>query len=358
MADVVRILSIDGGGIRGIIPTMVLQAILGKTKAQDSFHIIAGTSTGGIIASGLAKPNPLSLDQILSLYVDHGYDIFNKDTENKLHTVSGPRYSADALESQLKAKLGQTYLSEVKNTELLIPSYAIKLPEKDANGNTSAPMFFRSWQARGLLLNGKLAPKFDFQLADIARATSAAPTYFAPAAIHNRGGQAFTMIDGGVFANNPTACAIVEAYHLYHSTDFLIVSLGTGSVPIQIDANAAAGWGDLEWASPIISVLMDGNAQTVAFEVQELFGDDQYTRLDISLAAPTPQGEIVDPAMDDALDGNLTALQDKAKQLIDSQKQKIDSLATVLATPKAAITPKATLPTQSLMYQLRASSRT
>ena len=69
------------------------------------------------------------------------------------------------------------------------------------------------------------------------------PTYFPPATLHNRAGQAFTMIDGGVFANNPTICAIVEAYHLYHSTDFLIVSLGTGSVPVQIDTNADPGKG-------------------------------------------------------------------------------------------------------------------
>src|SRR5690242_20269284 len=148
MADTVRILSIDGGGIRGIIPTMVLQAILGKTKAQDAFHIIAGTSTGGIIASGLSQPNPLGLDEILSLYVDHGYEIFNKDSENHLHTVAGPRYSADALESQLQAELGETYLSEVKNAELLVPGYAIRLPGPIANGSTCSPMFFRSWQAR------------------------------------------------------------------------------------------------------------------------------------------------------------------------------------------------------------------
>jgi hypothetical protein len=239
---------------------------------------------------------------------------------------------------------------------LLVPSYAIKLPEPDANGSTSAPMFFRSWQARGILLTGKPADKFDFKLADIAGATSAAPTYFAPAAIHNKAGQAFTMIDGGVFANNPTICAIVEAYHLYHSTDFLIVSLGTGSVPINIDANASAGWGDLAWASPIISILMDGNAQTVAFEVSELLGDDEYTRLDISLATTTPQGEKVDPAMDDALQGNLTALQDKAKQLIDSQRNRIDYLKTELAKPKTAIIPKTSLPETSLINQLRAAS--
>ena len=353
MADAVRILSIDGGGIRGVIPTMVLQAILGKTKAQDAFHIIAGTSTGGIIASALSKPNPLGLDEILSLYVDHGYEIFDKDSENRFHGVAGPRYKPDALLSQLKVELGDTYLSEVKDAELLVPSYAIKLPETNVNGDTSAPMFFRSWQARGFLLTGKPADKYDFKLADIARATSAAPTYFPPAAIQNKAGQSFTMIDGGVFANNPTICAMVEAYHLYHSTEFLIVSLGTGSVPVQIDANAAAGWGDIAWASPIISILMDGSSQTVGFEVGELLGNDQYTRLDISLATATPQGEIVDPAMDDALQGNLKALQDKANQLIENQKTQIQSLAAELAKPRAVIQPKTSFPAKSLISQLR-----
>jgi predicted acylesterase/phospholipase RssA len=356
MAEVVRILSIDGGGIRGIIPTMVLSALLGKTKAQDAFHIIAGTSTGGIIASALCKPNPLGLDQIQSLYVNHGYEIFDKDSENHFHAIAGPRYSADALESQLKAELGETCLSEVKDTELLVPSYAIKLPEPDVNGSTSAPMFFRSWQARGVQLTGKPPDKHDFKLAEIARATSAAPTYFPPATIHNKAGQAFTMIDGGVFANNPTICAMVEAYHLYHSTDFLVVSLGTGGVPVQIDANAAAGWGDIAWASPIITILMDGNSQTVSFEVHELFGDDQYTRLDISLVTPTPEGEIVDPAMDNASQGNLIALQHKAKQLINARSKDIQSLAAELAKPKAAIQSKANPPAQSLMYQLRAAT--
>lgn len=357
MTETVRILSIDGGGIRGIIPAMVLQAILGKTKAQDAFHLIAGTSTGGLIAAALAKPNPIDLDAILDIYVDHGYEIFNKDTENRFHDMTGPRYSADALENQLKEKFGDTYLSQVKDAELLVPSYAIRLPEPDGNGATCAPMFFRSWQARGILLAGETQDKYDFKLADVARATSAAPTYFPPAAIHNRAGQTFMMIDGGVFANNPTISAMVEAYRLYHSTDFLIVSLGTGIIPVQIDADAAVGWGDISWASPIISILMDGNSQTVEFEIQQL-GDDQYTRLNISLATATPQGEIVDPDMDDALDVNLQALQDKAAQLIDINKDKIQSLAAQLAKPKDAIQPKGNLPSKKLMDQLRSAAGT
>jgi patatin-like phospholipase/acyl hydrolase len=67
MPNAIRILSIDGAGIRGIIPAMVLQALLGKLKAQDVFHIIAGTSTGGIRACGLAKPNPVEPEQIVNL---------------------------------------------------------------------------------------------------------------------------------------------------------------------------------------------------------------------------------------------------------------------------------------------------
>jgi hypothetical protein len=98
---------------------------------------------------------------------------------------------------------------------------------------------------------------------------------------------------------------------------------------------------------------MDSNA----FEVNELLGDDKYTRLDISLAAATPQGEKVGPAMDNALQGNLTALQDKAKQLIDTQRNRIDYLKAELAKPKAAITPKANLPETSLITRLLAASR-
>jgi uncharacterized protein len=81
MKDAIRILSIDGGGIRGIIPAMVIQALLGDLKAQDVFHIIAGTSTGGIITCGLAKPDPIDLQDIIDLYVKHGSEIFKKGSD-------------------------------------------------------------------------------------------------------------------------------------------------------------------------------------------------------------------------------------------------------------------------------------
>jgi patatin-like phospholipase/acyl hydrolase len=353
MSDTIRILSIDGGGIRGIIPAMVLQALLGKLKAQDVFHIIAGTSTGGIIACGLAKPNPVEPEQIVNLYVQHGSEIFKKSIWDPIHYVYGPKYNSTALESYLASVLGDVSLSAVENVQLLVPSYAILLPKEDPPGNMCAPMFFRSWQARGLLVPaGANAAEYDFKLASIARATSAAPTYFAPARITNRAGQSFTMIDGGVFANNPTMCAIVEAHHLYHTpnhtVNVMVVSLGTGSNPIRIDAAAAMRWGDLSWAVPIISIFQDGSAQTVAFETDELI-DDFHWRFDVSLKTKTPQGEVVNSAIDDASPQNIKALVNKAKQLIADQHDRIEEVAKVLAQPKAKFQPQNRMPPKGMM---------
>jgi uncharacterized protein len=270
-----------------------------------------------------------------------------------VHFGYGPRYKPTALETYLASELGSTYLSEVKDAELLVPSYAIGLPREKPPGNTCAPMFFRSWQARGLLLDeGATKDEYDFKLGSIARATSAAPTYFPPAKIVNKAGQAFTMIDGGVFANNPTICAIVEAYRLYHSTNFTIVSVGTGSEPIRINASDAAKWGDIFWAMPMISIFMAGSSQTVSVETDELL-DDSHWRLDVSLTTQAPEGETVKPDMDDASPANIRALVDKANQLIHTERVQIEDLAKELAKPKANVQPKGTLPKIGILRKMR-----
>src|SRR5690348_8054737 len=110
MPDSVRILSIDGGGIRGIIPAMIIQKLLGSRRAQDVFHIIAGTSTGGIIACALAKPDPIDLTDIIGLYRDHGGEIFKKGLLDPVHYAYGPKYQPTVLEHYLALQLGGTYL--------------------------------------------------------------------------------------------------------------------------------------------------------------------------------------------------------------------------------------------------------
>lgn len=351
MSDgVIRILSIDGGGIRGIIPAIVIKALLGDLRAQDTFHIIAGTSTGGIIACGLAKPDPIDLDDIINLYVEHGGEIFKKRLIDIGHYLYGPRYRSATLENYLASEFGNTFLSEVRGIELLVPSYAIGLPKEKPPGNSCAPMFFRSWQARGQLLGpGVTREEYDFELKSVARATSAAPTFFPPATIVNRAGQPFTMIDGGVFANDPALCAVVEGYHLYHSKEFLVVSIGTGGEPTRIDASAAASWGDLTWAQPMISIFMDGSSQTVAVETAELLGDYRHWRLDVSLTRKTTEGETVDAAMDDASPSNIKALQDLAEDLIETRRADIEKFRTELSKPRANFQVKGYLPAKGIL---------
>lgn len=210
-------------------------------------------------------------------------------------------------------------------------------------------MFFWSWQARGLQLDdGAASDEYNFELASIARATSAAPTYFPPATVVNRAGQSFTMIDGGIFVNNPTMCAIVEARRSYGSYDCLIVSLGTGSEPTRVNASAANHWGDLGWALPMITIFMASNSQTVAVEADEMFPRAHH-RFGISLTTSISQGEIVNREMDDASPQNVQALVDKAYQLIDADRDRIQKLAKVLGQPKAKFAPKAHRPKKQLL---------
>jgi uncharacterized protein len=344
--DVVRILSIDGGGIRGIIPAMVVKELLGELKAQDVFHIITGTSTGGIIACGLAKPTPIDIDDIIDLYVKHGGEIFKKGILDKFHFLHGAEYQPNALENYLTSEFSQVWLSDVQNVELLVPSYAIGLP----NDMQSLPMFFRSWQARGQSLgSGATKEEYDFQLQSVCRATSAAPTYFPPAVISNKAAQSFTMIDGGVFANNPTLCAIVEAHRLYHAERFLVVSIGTGHQATRVDITKAMGWGDIGWASPLIDIFMDGNSQTTHVEMDHLLGPESHYRFNIPLSSTLPDGKTVDAAMDDASPANIAALQTLAQELIQKEAARFAEVRQKLTEPRQSLTINTAPPTKTIM---------
>src|SRR5438270_1958446 len=131
MADeIIRILSIDGGGIRGIIPAGLLQSIeesIGE-PASTLFHLIAGTSTGGILGCGLAKGK--SAREIAELYADRGGEIFHRSLWDKVTTIDGlsnPDYDPGPLEAILGEEFGDTWLSEGCGAELMVPSYAIQL---------------------------------------------------------------------------------------------------------------------------------------------------------------------------------------------------------------------------------------
>jgi len=171
-----------------------------------AFDLIAGTSTGGIIAAGLTCPHPSNSGEaactpadLLSLYVNEGADNFSKpplaDVINPFG-LNDPSYSADALEAKLKQQLGTATLDKGLST-VLIPAYDIR-------------------RRAALFMSNADRKNSNFRFWEAARATSAAPTYFPPALIERVGvkkpeDRFVPMIDGGVFANDPILAAYVEA---------------------------------------------------------------------------------------------------------------------------------------------------
>lgn len=136
---------------------------------------------------------------------------------------------------------------------------------------------FRSSRAR-------VDPTYDFAMADVGLATSAAPTYFEPVAVRDRAGsKSYALVDGGVFANNPAMVALAEVAHPDRAAEVdLLLSLGTGEHTRPIRLHDARGWGQLQWAPRIVDVVFDGVAETVDFEASQLLGD-RYVRLQTPL---------------------------------------------------------------------------
>ena len=320
MNKLVKILSIDGGGIRGIIPAMLLAHIettAGRPIAQ-LFDLVAGTSTGGILALGLTIPKtaatPLhSARQLVDLYEKQGRQIFSRSLwrrfvscDNLMHE----KYSASGIEAVLTGYFGDSRLRDAA-TDVLVTSYEI---------GRSFPFFFKSSNARR-------RPDYDFPARYVARATSAAPTYFAPMKLPSgTNSDYYTLIDGGVFANNPAACALVEARTTHpEAGDFLVVSLGTGALNRSLTYSATKDWGIAKWAVPLLSIVFDGVSSTVDYQLRQLLPDQstdcrRYYRFQTTLDGQNH-------SLDNTSSANITALKGLANELIDKEADNLAKLA-------------------------------
>jgi patatin-like phospholipase/acyl hydrolase len=319
-----RVLSIDGGGIRGIIPALILAELeqrAGRPIAK-MFDLVAGTSTGGILAVGLtmagARRKPkYSARDLVALYEEEGDDIFHRSKWHQIRAVGNlaeEKYPSEGIERVLVERFGKAWLSE-SLANVLVTAYDIELRRTH---------FFKSDRARKW-------PERDFHLADVARATSAAPTYFEPAQIRSRaGGDPVALVDGGVFANNPAACALVEAICTYEAklADMTFVSLGTGELTRPIMFEEAKGWGLAKWAQPILSVVFDGVSDTVDFQVKSLLEMAGKKSRYLRIQAPLHEGN---DDMDDASRTNIKVLKLLAKDLIATHSDAIDEMVERLA---------------------------
>jgi predicted acylesterase/phospholipase RssA len=310
-----RVLALDGGGIRGLIPAEVLKEIETHTgrRIADMFDLVAGTSTGGLIALGLTKPDAngkpaFSASDMCDIYLNQGATIFPhsifQDVKT-LHGLADARYPAGPLEGVLAQHFGDTMLSQAL-TEVVIPSYDISAP---------GPYFFKRFYAKNQ------TERWDTKMALVARATSAAPTYFDPAVIPSTDGHSdHALVDGGTFANNPTLSAYVDALWLKKDIPrVVVVSIGTGlapqtpgSGPIPIAANDVGDFGLVKWARPLLEVVLDGVPKAVEYQmnaITDASADLGYYRLQSDL--PTASH-----ALDDGSPENCAKLVADAKTLI------------------------------------------
>jgi patatin-like phospholipase/acyl hydrolase len=306
----IRVLAIDGGGIRGIISgrilvelERILQDLSGDRGARigDFFDLIAGTSTGGILACMLLSPAAGTLPprysaaEALESYPRFGPCIFRQSWRQRLFSLDGlirPKYGEHSLEKQLRLVFGSLKLSQLLKP-CLITAYNVK--------ERYAHFFTQPKAARD--------PSHDFWVRDVVRATTAAPTYFSAAMIYSQTRRFFPLIDGGVFANNPALCAYTEACKEFtarsDARDMVLLSLGSGRDSRPIAYQKAKQWGKLGWAVPLIGVMFSGSAETVDYELRNIFHSygcpDHYLRVNPEVPPERAALDDVDPA-------NLSAL--------------------------------------------------
>jgi uncharacterized protein len=268
-----RILSCDGGGIRGVLSAVLLNRLSAAYPAllrdrSDTITMYAGTSTGGILALGLAAG--LTPAQIRDLYVTDGKLIFDSSWTRdvvELGGLSGSKYNNENLKQILQDTFGAKKLQDLK-PRVLIASFSLDNQASDPSSRTWNPKFFHNFT--GADSDG------DSLLVDVAMSTSAAPTYFPSYGVY---------IDGGVIANNPSMAAVVEAMDGRNQpgeratlNGIKLLSVGTGASLQYIDG-VDHDWGDAQWIKPILNVMMDGSVGVADFECRQLLGNS-YCRLE------------------------------------------------------------------------------
>ncbi|MFC3197029.1 patatin-like phospholipase family protein [Parapedobacter deserti] len=333
-----KILSIDGGGIRGIIPGMLLVALERRLKRisgnpnaaiVDYFDFFAGTSTGGILICLLLCPDErdpsrpkFSAQDALDLYVAHGSDIFKAGFFRRLLAKFGltsERYPSATLELVL-----QTYFADIKLSQLLKPcivtAYNIELRKTH---------FFRQQTA---IVRGDSR---DFYLRDVCRATSAAPTYFSVAEIYSMSGTRYPLLDGGVFAPNPSMSAMVEVTKAFNETkidDISVFSLGTGRSRKAYDYEYFKNSRAVSIGPALIDIMMSGAAESSDFFLQQLYKstgkETQYIRIE-----PANLHSIREE-LDAASHGNIQKLIALGDRMVSENDDLLNRMVTKLVNQK------------------------
>lgn len=340
-----KILSIDGGGIRGIIPCTILEFIEKQTKRpiHQLFDLMAGTSTGGIITAGLCTPKqnadiPHTATEMAQIYLTYGKTIFGKRQSSriarlfsKINKTIGEMFNKNYDETAIEQLLTE-YFADKKLCDSLIDIIITTYDLQERK-----PFYFSSRLA-------KEADSSNWLIREIVRSTSAAPTYFEPN-IMTYEGKRLVTVDGGVFANNPAILAYSEAKELWKmrrpqlTTDetveksrdfsaivqasdsdlpFYMLSIGTGYCDKnETDLSHIEQWRTREWIKLLLTdVFMQSVAESTDYTMQHLLppytnGTVRYQRFNVPLTNQQT-------AMDDAQ--NIPSLKKSTEDFIEANR--------------------------------------
>ena len=324
--NITRILSIDGGGIRGIVPAVVLthleealQQLTNNPDARlvDFFDLFAGTSTGSMIVAGLLAPNTdprpaYSAKEIVDLYFDNADTIFQDSLLQDIKSVAGllnVKYNPEGIESVFQQHFPDTELSELLKPTL-IPVYDLTRGKN---------YFFRQQKA-------KISARHNYYLKDVLRSATSAITYFPPMQISTVDStRQRCFIDGGIFANNPALSAYAEfRYHNpeLHAKDTMMFSLGTGKQGTHLDCESTQNWGALEWREPAGNLFANAVADANHYQLKAVYDSmPNYLRLDAFFSDADKS------SLDNTSKDYLDCLYYLGQQIAQDNKQAIKSFA-------------------------------
>lgn len=262
-----RVLSLDGGGIKGTYTASVLASLEEMTgkKIREHFDLITGTSTGGIIAVALGLDVPI--EEILTLYSEHGPEIFPRPStgvmgklKEKWRHVRGPKHCQETLSGLMEQSLGKRLFGESK-TRLVIPAF---------DAVRGKPQLFKTAHAPAYLQDYKLLAS------TVALGTSAAPTYYP--AYSDANGACF--LDGGVWANSPVVVGLLEATCVlkWPIEQVDLLSIGTTQAPFDV-SHAKRNGGVAQWNFGLIELFTEAQVDAALGQAR-LMTDNRMLRID------------------------------------------------------------------------------
>lgn len=334
-----RILSIDGGGMRGLIAVYVLAALEDKLQARadapvslaDYFDLIVGTSTGAIIGSALLLPNRHGVTrytarEIIDLYIAQGNEIFQTSLWQSIKSFKGmieAKFSDAGIRRVLKKHFKDLTLKDLIKP-CMFTAYDL------AEGQI---FFFRQHRARHQAHN-------NFLVRDVVRACTAAPVLFPVANIRSKVNRIYHLIDGGVYAFNPTLCAYAEARRLFpliRANNMLMLSVSGGcGTGLGASTEQFQDWGAWDWIKVIQHIAFSGQAGVADYELQQLFltceETGQYLRL-----SPETRSDIIEADSVDEKD--IVRMQEIAARLVKQNERLIEHFADLLCARTASEQP-------------------